>query len=49
MKKWNQAITDCRCALELDPNIVKGHFFQGQALLEMECYDEAIAELKRGY
>jgi len=48
LKKWNQAILDCRQALDLDANLVKGHFFHGQALLEQECYDEAIAALKRG-
>jgi len=48
LKKWNQAILDCRQALDLDANLVKGHFFLGQALLEQEFYDEAIASLKRG-
>ena len=48
LKKWAQAITDCRRAIELDPTLVKAHFFLGQALLEQENYDEAIASLKRG-
>jgi len=48
LKKWAQAITDCRRAIELDPNLVKAHFFLGQALLEQENYDEALASLKRG-
>lgn len=48
LKKWNQAILDCRQALDLDANLVKAHFFLGQALLEQECYDESIAALKRG-
>jgi len=48
LKKWAQAITDCRRAIELDPALVKAHFFLGQALLEQENYDEAIASLKRG-
>lgn len=29
-------------------NLVKAHFFLGQALLEQENYDEALASLKRG-
>lgn len=49
LKKWAQAITDCRRAVELDPNLVKAHFFLGQALLEQENYDEALASLKRAY
>jgi len=32
----------------MDINLVKGHFFLGQALLEMENYDEAIKHLQRG-
>lgn len=32
----------------MDPNLVKGHFFLGQALLEMDNYDEAIKYLQRG-
>jgi STIP1 family protein 1 len=31
----------------MDVNLVKGHFFLGQALLEMENYDEAIKHLQR--
>lgn len=46
--KWEQASTDCRRALDMDPNLVKGHFFLGQALLETESYDEAIKHLQRG-
>ncbi|XP_031560170.1 E3 ubiquitin-protein ligase CHIP-like [Actinia tenebrosa] len=49
LKKWNQAILDSRQALDLDGNLVKAHFFLGQALLEQECYDESIAALKRAF
>ncbi|CAH1954275.1 unnamed protein product [Acanthoscelides obtectus] len=31
----------------MDPNLVKGHFFLGQALLETENYDESIKHLQR--
>ena len=41
-------VADCRRALEMDSSAVKAHFFLGQALLEQELYDEAIASLKRG-
>lgn len=32
----------------MDQNLVKGHFFLGQSLLELEFYDEAIKHLQRG-
>jgi hypothetical protein len=32
----------------MDVNLVKGHFFLGQALLELDNYDEAIKHLQRG-
>lgn len=46
--RWNLVIQDCRTALELDSTWVKGHFFLGVALLETECYEEAIKHLQRG-
>ena len=48
LKKWDQASTDCRHALELDNNIVKGYYFLGQALLEQHAYDESIQYLQKG-
>ncbi|XP_060521879.1 E3 ubiquitin-protein ligase CHIP [Cylas formicarius] len=45
--RWEQACTDCKRALDMDPNLVKGHIFLGQALLELECYDESIKHLQR--
>lgn len=47
LSKWEQACTDCRRALDIDPNLVKGHFFLGQALLETDNYDESIRHLQR--
>ena len=47
-KQWELACQDCKRSLELDNGLVKGHFFQGQALLEINLYDEAIASLLRG-
>ena len=32
----------------MDPCLVKGHFFLGLALQELELYDEAIKHLQRG-
>lgn len=48
MQQPEQALADCRRALELDGQSVKAHFFLGQCQLEMESYDEAIANLQRG-
>ncbi|KAJ6649258.1 E3 ubiquitin-protein ligase CHIP, partial [Pseudolycoriella hygida] len=47
MKRWDLACQDCRKALDLDQTLVKGHFFLGQSLLELESYDEAIKHLQR--
>ncbi|XP_008854354.1 E3 ubiquitin-protein ligase CHIP isoform X3 [Nannospalax galili] len=49
MQQPEQALADCRRALELDAQSVKAHFFLGQCQLEMESYDEAIANLQRAY
>ena len=47
LKNWELAAEDCRRALELDPNLIKGHFFLGQAVMELIHYDEAIVHLQR--
>lgn len=47
-KRWDLSCQDCRRALDMDQNLVKGHFFLGQALIELEYYDEAIKHLQRG-
>nr|SVE70588.1 EOG090X0AJZ [Daphnia similis]SVE71214.1 EOG090X0AJZ [Daphnia similis]SVE71846.1 EOG090X0AJZ [Daphnia similis]SVE72472.1 EOG090X0AJZ [Daphnia similis] len=45
--RWDSVVQDCKTALELDSTWVKGHFFLGQALMEKECYEEAIKYLRR--
>lgn len=47
LKRWDSSCQDCRRALDLDPSLVKGHFFLGLALLELEFYDEAVKHLQR--
>ncbi|XP_049523628.1 E3 ubiquitin-protein ligase CHIP isoform X2 [Dermacentor silvarum] len=47
LQQWELACQDCRRALDLDPSSVKGHFFLGQALQEMDNYDEAVKYLQR--
>lgn len=49
LKKWDQSGQDCRRALDMDQNLVKGHFFLGQSLMELELYDEAIKHLQRAH
>lgn len=48
MKRWDSSCQDCRRALDMDSTLVKAHFFLGQALLELDNYDEAIKHLQRG-
>ena len=48
LKQWELAAQDCKRALEMDSNVVKGHFFYGQAVLELNYYDDAIKSLTRG-
>ncbi|XP_037911189.1 E3 ubiquitin-protein ligase CHIP isoform X2 [Hermetia illucens] len=49
MKRWEQSCQDCRRALDMDPNLVKAHFFLGQSLMELELYDESIKHLQRAF
>ena len=32
----------------MDPILIKGHFFLGQALIELAQYDDAMKHLQRG-
>lgn len=48
MNQWILAAEDARKALELDPNLLKGHFFLGLALLELEDYENAIKHIHKG-
>ncbi|KAG0711625.1 STIP1 y and U box-containing protein 1 [Chionoecetes opilio] len=49
LKRWELVCQDCRTALEIDPTLVKAHFFMGQALLEMDNFDESIKHLTRAH
>jgi len=42
------ACQDSQRAIDNDQHSVKGHFFLGQALVELALYDEAIASFSRG-
>ncbi|CAN8002894.1 unnamed protein product [Ixodes hexagonus] len=47
LHQWELACQDCRRSLDLDCTSVKGHFFLGQALLEVDNCDEAVKYLQR--
>ena len=46
LQRFPEAIQDCRRALELDPELIKGHFFLGQAIAGTGNYDEALKYLQ---
>ena len=48
LRNWELASQDCQRALELDRSLVKGHFFLGQAMVELGMFDEAITHLMKG-
>lgn len=47
LKKFDSACQDCRRSLDVDPSLIKGHFFLGLSLLELESFDECIKHLQR--
>jgi STIP1 family protein 1 len=49
LQQWESSCQDCRRALDMEPNLIKGHFFLGQALLETEHFDDAIKHLQRAH
>lgn len=49
LQQWNSVVEDCRRAIELDSHSVKAHFYMGQALSELNHFDESIVYLKRAH
>lgn len=49
LQQWQQAIHDCRKALEIEPDSIKAHFFLGQALAKLNNYEEALKHLQRAH
>merc|ERR1712200_324361 len=47
--RWAQAVQDSRAALERESSLVKGHFYLGTSLLEMDKLDEAIKHLQTAF
>lgn len=49
LQQWPSTIEDCRKAIEFDSHSVKAYFYMGQALCELNHFDEAIVHLKRAH
>ncbi|GAA5816321.1 hypothetical protein MFLAVUS_009847 [Mucor flavus] len=49
LEKYDQVISDCRKAIDLDPSSVKAYYLIGQALIEKKQHTEALNKLKTGY
>ncbi|XP_070500469.1 E3 ubiquitin-protein ligase CHIP [Chironomus tepperi] len=47
LKRYEASCQDCRRALDMDNNLIKGHFFLGLSLMELDAFDEAIKHLQR--
>ncbi|XP_063387930.1 E3 ubiquitin-protein ligase CHIP-like [Cydia fagiglandana] len=47
VERWEATCQDCRRALDIVYDQIKGHLFLGQALVELEFYDEAVKHLHR--
>ncbi|KAL7330695.1 hypothetical protein PS15p_205603 [Mucor circinelloides] len=49
LEQYDNVITDCRKAIEIDPTLVKAYYLIGQALTEKKQHTEALKKLKTGY
>ncbi|PAA67901.1 hypothetical protein BOX15_Mlig008553g14 [Macrostomum lignano] len=49
LKDWDRSVEDSRRAIELDGRSVKGHFFLGMALTELQRFDEAVMHLSKAH
>ena len=48
LRQWASTVSDCQKAIQIEPTLIKAHFFMGQALTELENYDDAISSLIKG-
>ena len=48
LRQWALTVSDCQKAIQIEPTLIKAHFFMGQALTELENYDDAISSLIKG-
>ncbi|KAG0175396.1 hypothetical protein DFQ28_000928 [Apophysomyces sp. BC1034] len=49
LEKFDEVVTNCRKAIELDDTTVKAYYLLGQALIEKKQHTEALNKLKRAY
>ncbi|KAK9468467.1 hypothetical protein V1512DRAFT_259557 [Lipomyces arxii] len=49
LHRYEDALSDCQKALELNPESMKGHFFKAQSLLALERPNEALRSSKLAY
>ncbi|XP_041379541.1 E3 ubiquitin-protein ligase CHIP-like [Gigantopelta aegis] len=49
LDQWTDVIEDCHNAIQIDPSIIKAHFYLGQAQLELENFDAAIESLQTAF
>jgi len=49
MNRFPQAVQDSKAALERDSSLVKGHFYLGSSLLELEKVDDSIKHLQTAF
>lgn len=49
LRQWTLTVDDCQKAVQIDPTLIKAHFFMGQALTELENYDDAITALTKAH
>lgn len=49
LSQWISVVDDCRHALEIESRSVKANFYIGQALLELNNFDDAIMYLKKSF
>ncbi|OXA45759.1 E3 ubiquitin-protein ligase CHIP [Folsomia candida] len=47
LSRFQDVAADCRSALELEPNMVKAHFYLGQALCGLDMLDDGVKHLQR--
>ena len=44
---WEKVASDCKAALALEPNSIKGHYLLGNALVEQASYEEGVHHLQQ--
>ncbi len=45
---WSKALDDCQLSIQFMPSYIKGHFYMGQAYIQLENYQAAVDSLQTG-